>query len=336
MFVLFATMLHFKSTNPMSKTTLLLLTTLLIAHQSILGQSALFNISRAEISIDYQSSSPLSKYRYDSASYELARTQDDYVFESFDYTSDGLTVDGLLCRPKNSGNVKWPVIIYNRGGTGNFGKLTEEDLPDFYALAKHGFVVFASNYRYVGKRGPFDQIGGDDINDVINLYESIKELDYIDKDKVFMMGVSRGGIMTYKSLTKININAAAVVGGVADYHELAKERPIFLSGWSDLDEENNYKGLENIIPDFNEKKSEHLSSRSAVDWADQINTPILILHSRQDGRVPVNGALRMALKLSEQNKPYKLKVYDRKSHSLPYSKFDSFDEIIEWFKLHMN
>lgn len=309
---------------------------ILFAQNQTYGQSDLFDVSKEEINTEYQNISPLGKYRYDSLSYGVAKAQKDYVFESFKYKSDGLVVDGVLCRPKNSSGTKSPIILYNRGGTGNFGKITEEDFPDFYVLAKHGFVVFATNYRYVGKRGASDQFGGDDVNDVINLYKSVLKLDYVDSNNIFMIGLSRGGIMTYKSLTRINLNAAAVVGGVADFRDLVKKRPIFLKGWSDLDEESNYRGLENILPNFQDNKDEYFKSRSAIDWTDKINTPILILHSRQDGRVPVEGALQLALNLSKLNKPYKIKVYDKKSHSLPYSKFDSFDEIIKWFKLHLN
>ncbi|WP_347926021.1 prolyl oligopeptidase family serine peptidase [Pontimicrobium sp. SW4] len=313
-----------------------ILITILFANQIVTyGQSSLINVLEEKIKTPYEETSNISKYRYDSISYEATRKQNDYIFESFKYKSDNLKIEGFLCRPRNVSNKKIPVIIYNRGGTGNFGKVTEEDFPDFYALAKEGFVVFASNYRYVGKNGFYDQLGGDDINDVVNLYKTLLKIDYVDTNNIFMFGISRGGLMTYKSLTKINVNAAVVIGGVANFEEGAKKRPIFLKGWSDLSEEENYKGLENILPNFDKKRVEYLKDRSAVEWAYRINTPIFILHSRQDGRVPVEGALQLALEFQKYDKPYKLKVYDKKSHSLPYSKFDSFNEAIKWFKSYM-
>lgn len=290
-----------------------------------------------EVKIDkpFQESSQFSKYRYDSISYEQARAQKDYVFETFTYNSDGLEVTGWLCRKKSLLGQPTPAIIYNRGGTGNIGRLSAEDLPDFYYLAKDGFTVFASDYRFVDERAQFDEIGGSDINDVVNLYQLVSSLDYVDSKNIFMMGVSRGGLMTYKSLTKIDVNAAAVFGGVADYEDLTNRRPIFLTGWSDLDEELNYKGLANVLPSFEENKEQYMAERSASAFAEEIHSPIYILHSRQDGRVPVTGALNLIAKLYELEKEFKVKIYDKKSHSLPYSKFDSFDETIEWFKNHM-
>lgn len=308
---------------------------LVLGYLPIFCQSGIYNSTSVEIKKPYQEISPLGKYRYDSLSYEEARKQKEYVYEKFNYKSDEFEIEGFSCRPKELGNKKIPVIIYNRGGTGNIGRLTAEDLPDFYWLAKNGFAVFASSYRFVGEMGKIDQAGGEDVNDVINLYEAIKNLDFIDNDNIFMMGVSRGGMMTYKSIKRIDINAAAVIGGVADLHLLAAKRPIFVTGWSDLEEESNYKGLAHILPNFEQNKETYFDERSATKWANEINTPVYILHSRQDGRVPVTGAIELVKQLESFDKEYKLKIYDKKSHGLPYSKFDSFEEIIEWFKSHM-
>lgn len=300
----------------------------------VLSQTKIYNIQEIKITKSYEETSRLAKYRYDKVSYEAAQRQTDYVFEQFNYKSDGIEVTGFSCRPKVK-NIKTPLIIYNRGGTGNIGRISEEDLPDFYALAKNGFAVYASNYRYVGKLGSKDEIGGNDIHDVLNLLKAVKELDYIDSKNVFMMGVSRGGLMTYKALTKVTINAAAVLGGVADFEKLVEKRPIFLTGWTDLSDEFNYKGLRNLLPNFPQYKKKYLEERSATKWTAAINTPVYILHSRQDGRVPVEGALALALKLNELKKKYQLKIYEERSHSLPYAKFDSFDEVIHWFQKHL-
>ncbi len=315
--------------------TVKLLFILMIGYAQAFAQSGIYNVSQVTIKNPYQATSPLAKYRYDSLSYEKARSQTDYIYEKFNYKSDVFEIEGFACRPKKLEDKKIPVIIYNRGGTGNIGRLSEEDLPDFYWLAKNGFAVYASSYRFVGALGSVDQVGGDDVNDVINLYEIVKSLDFVDSDNVFMMGVSRGGQMTYQSLKRINVNAAAVLGGVADLKYQATKRPIFVTGWSDLEEAYNYKGLENILPNFEENKEKYFNERSATEWADKINTPVYILHSRQDGRVPVAGALELAKQLDAFKKSYKVKIYDEKSHSLPYARFDSFEEIIDWFKSHI-
>ena len=50
--------------------------------------------------------------------YEKARAQTDFEIRDIRYVSDGLTIRGMLIRPRNSGGKKWPAIIFNRGGTG--------------------------------------------------------------------------------------------------------------------------------------------------------------------------------------------------------------------------
>ncbi len=66
-------------------------------------------------------------------------------------------------------------------------------------------------------------------------------------------------------------------------------------------------------------------------WADQINVPVLILHSRTDRLVPVTQALRMAEALQEKNKVYALHIYDRDGHALPQNREDRDRMIIDWF-----
>ncbi len=71
--------------------------------------------------------------------------------------------------------------------------------------------------------------------------------------------------------------------------------------------------------------------RSAVYWADQINVPVLILHSRTDRLVPVIQALRMAEALQEKGKVYALRIYEHDGHPLPQNRDDRNRMIVDWF-----
>jgi hypothetical protein len=101
--------------------------------------------------------------------YELARAQQDFDILDIRYAGDGLEVPGVLVRPKNAGGRKWPAIIYNRGGTGDYGKINDLTVVDLYLLAKAGFVVIASDYRFHDATAKRDEWGGADLNDVVNL-----------------------------------------------------------------------------------------------------------------------------------------------------------------------
>jgi dipeptidyl aminopeptidase/acylaminoacyl peptidase len=90
-------------------------------------------------------------------------------------------------------------------------------------------------------------------------------------------------------------------------------------------------GFAKIWPDYEHRAEEYYRARSAVYWADQINVPVLVLHSRTDKLVPATQALRMAEALQEKNKVYALRIYARDGHALPQNRDDRDRMIIDWF-----
>ena len=276
-----------------------------------------------------------SKWFFDSTFYENARKQKEFECLKVIYASDNEKVEGWIYKPINSENKKYPLIIFNRGGTGNFGSLQESDLVNFYKLATSGYIVIASQYRFAGAKGKYDQLGGTDVNDILNLSKVYTALPYIDTCNIFMFGVSRGGLMTYQVSKTMNLNAVAVIGGVADFNIQALNRNEFIEGWTDDKKpDENFMGLRNTLADFETNRNLYLNQRSATQWADSIKPPILILHSRRDPFVSCDQALTMAMELQKYKKEYSLIIYDKRSHALPIKYFDSYDRIIEWFDLH--
>jgi len=312
---------------------------LLSVAPTVLGQpkhASIISWQKIQVKTSYSQLKGLPRWYYDSTYYERFR-QDEQI-ESFRilYKSDTAQVEGFLVKPK-AVKARHPVIVYNRGGTGNYGKITEVWLPDFYDFVKQGFVVLLSNTRFTGQYGLYDQLGGVDLNDVELLIDITRSLPYCDPNNYFMLGLSRGGQMTYQLLKrhKYPINAAAVIAGPANLVQGMRDRPEFLNGWNDdtTGRYLNYKGLKNILPNFAQNKEQYLQDRSAVYWAKQINTPLLLLHSRQDGFVNVSSTLELAARLQQYKKQYQLIIYNEKSHSLPVRYFlQRNQQIIQWFK----
>lgn len=121
------------------------------------------------------------------------------------YESDSQKVKGLLIEPKKEG--KYPVVIFNRGGNRDFAQLTVATMIMYTSkLAEHGYVIIASNYR------ENDEFGGAEINDVLNLTETVKEIDKADSNCIGMFGWSRGGMMTYLALQKSDKIKTAIIG----------------------------------------------------------------------------------------------------------------------------
>lgn len=77
----------------------------------------------------------------------FARLQKGEGVEGFKlkYLSDGLQVVGYLVKPKTVTG-KLPVVIYNRGGHREFGRITLGTMLELASFAEAGFVVLASEY----------------------------------------------------------------------------------------------------------------------------------------------------------------------------------------------
>ncbi len=318
----------------MKRTIVLLAAMLVLANRLAAQQPNTGFVITGKIIIEttFTNQSKFVKWYYDSSYYESARTDKRFECHRLLYKSDTAWVEAWLYKPVNTANQKLPLIIYNRGGMGNFGNLEETNLVDFYKMAENGYVVLASKTRFAGINGKYDQHGGVDVDDIVNLEGVYSKLPYIDQGNIFMYGYSRGGQNTYQASRKMKLNAMVVTAGTTDWLSRINEKREFVEGWVDEDSSLNYLGFARVFPGWNTDSMQILKDRSAIYWADQVNIPVLILQSRQDDKVPCYNALEMAVKLQEYNKVYEMVIYDEPSHSLPFKYFDSFDRMFRWFQ----
>ncbi|MEM9101859.1 MAG: prolyl oligopeptidase family serine peptidase [Pseudomonadota bacterium] len=215
--------------------------------------------------------------------FNKAKNENDCHYIS--YPNDGLNIVGVMVKPKQAKG-KLPLIIYNRGGNGAFGANKFSSLFNYaFPYTEQGFMVMASQYRgHSKKREGFDEFGGADVGDVIKLLDLAKQMPEVDKDNIFVYGVSRGGMMTYMTLKqRDDINAVATIAACTDLISELDFRPAM---------ERVYKKR---IPDYQNKKLSSLKNRSVYYWADQLpkHTPILILHGSEDKRVSVQNAYKL-------------------------------------------
>jgi dipeptidyl aminopeptidase/acylaminoacyl peptidase len=257
--------------------------------------------------------------------FERRRAYAGFECRRITYLSDGLKVVGFLWKPQDTAGQQFPLIIFNRGGNREFGKLTPWSRLGFYTYVSKGFVVIASQYRGNDGGEGCEEYGGMDVRDVLHLIPLARSLGYIDMHNVFMLGWSRGGMMTYLALQhNIPVNAVAVGGGLTDLVSEGKRRPALANVWRALS------------PGFEKRSEELLRERSAVYWAEQINVLVLILHSGADWRSePKSQARAFATRLHELGKTYELIIYPDDDHGLSLNSADSDRRVVEWFRRHM-
>jgi dipeptidyl aminopeptidase/acylaminoacyl peptidase len=236
------------------------------------------------------------------------------------YRSDGLAVVGFVLEPPVPGPS--PAILVARGGNRDLGTIGPRLLAELNALADQGFVIVATQYRGADGGEGADEFGGADLADLENLVPLARGLPSVDPDNLFLLGYSRGGMMAAMALRRdLPVQAAALFSGVYDL-ESQTARP---------EMEQNFRDL---IPGYEENRTEELRRRSAVFWADEIETPVLILGGTEDQRVPFDAnAGRLAELLAQAGREYKLARYEDE-HTLSHFHLEATREIGNWFRQH--
>lgn len=237
---------------------------------------------------------------------------------SIRYRSDECEVEGFAAFPKEQ-KEKLPVLIYNRGGNLEFGVLKPETLCE-YAL--YGYAVLGSQYRgNCGGTGR-EEFGGREINDVLHLTDIALKLPFVRTEGIYMVGHSRGGMMTYQACAiDSRIKAAGIHAGLADSFIMYKREQDSM-----LPE---YHGLVGGSP---EELPEAFIHRSATCWAEKIKPPIIICQGTDDWRVIPEQSYKMDMELTRAGKEHILKIYKGADHSLKGT--SAVEDIMDWFEKH--
>jgi len=247
---------------------------------------------------------------------------------TFKYLVDGNTVNGYVIKPKLSKG-KLPVLIYNRGGNGNFGGVVFGSMMhNLFPIANEGFVIIGSQYRgtFTRNSSAHDEFGGNDVNDVTALLDYIPSIEGADVQRIGMYGASRGGMQTHLVLKQTSeIKAIATIAGATDLLKELDFRPAM------------EKVYVKRIPDYKKNKIAELERRSVLKWVNELspNIPILLLHGEDDKRVSVNNSIELAGALTKNRIPHKLVLYPDDNHGLMQNKEKANKELVSWFREYL-
>ncbi|GGA85669.1 S9 family peptidase [Ornithinibacillus halotolerans] len=248
---------------------------------------------------------------------------------------DGWDVHGWLLRPYGfEEGKKYPFVLEIHGGPHvMYGQTFFHEMQ---LLAAKGYVVLYTNPRgghgygqeFVNAcRGDY---GGGDYRDLMAAVDyAVETYDFIDKERLGVTGGSYGGFMTNWIVGQTNRFKAAVT-----------QRSI--SNWL------SFYGVSDIGYFFNKWQHGYdllddpkaLWDISPLKYADKVETPLLILHSEQDYRCPIEQGEQLFVTLKHLKKEVEFVRFPGANHELsrsgkPELRVDRLNHICDWFDKYL-
>ena len=127
--------------------------------------------------------------------------------------ADGKPLNGWMIKPAdfdNSGQKKYPVLMFVYGGPGSQTVKDDWDTRDYFwyqTLAQKGYIIVSVDGRGTGARGnafrtaTYAQLGKLETEDQISAARQLKTLPYVDPARVGIWGWSYGGYMAALCMT---------------------------------------------------------------------------------------------------------------------------------------
>lgn len=226
-------------------------------------------------------------------------TFDDREIPAFLYLPPGAPLDGTL-----------PVIVLAHGGPEG------QDRPRFSTFRQfflqRGYGILAPNVR--GSTGYGKEYSH--LDDVRNRAHSVEDLarsvDYLVENKIAhprriaVMGGSYGGFMTLASITTYPEKFAAGIDivGIANFKTFLERT----GPWRRKIREAEYGSLE--------EDGEFLDEISPIHKVDRITAPLLVIHGKNDPRVPHHEADQIVQALKDRGQPVDYLLFEDEGHGI--------------------
>lgn len=242
-----------------------------------------------------------------------AIAEDDLVeSEIVRFTSeDGLEIPGLLYRPHQaSAETPVPAMVWIHGGPGGQSRPGYNSVIQF--LVNQGYAIYAINNR--GSQGygkTFREAdrrahGQADLKDVVASRDFLENIDWIDGERIGVMGRSYGGYLTLAAITfePEVFDVAISIVGFSDYVSNIERGgwrlPRLAAAWDEMGHP--------------ERDEEFLRAKSPLYFADRIQIPLFVSAGANDVRVSIDQNDRLVEAAREAGAHVEYLVFDDEGH----------------------
>lgn len=229
-------------------------------------------------------------------------------FDSF----DGMSIPNVLWKPHQaSATARAPALVWVHGGPG--GQTTRAHNPVVQFLANHGYVVLGVNNRGSAGYGKSflaaddGKHGREPLQDVVAAKRYLQSLDYVDPERIGVIGQSYGGYMTVAALAfhPDEFRVGVDLFGVTNWLRTIESIPPHLGYIRKAAE------LE-----FGHPLSERdkLMAISPLFHAARINKPLMVLQGANDPRTLKAESDEIVAAVRKNGVPVEYVVFDDEGH----------------------
>lgn len=248
--------------------------------------------------------------------------------------ADGTPVHAWVMRPPTADRrAKLPCLVNVHGGP--HAQYGYNFFDEFQVYAAAGYVVVFGNPRgSIGYGEAFTNSirgawGSKDWEDVTAIADAAEALPFVDRSRIGIMGGSYGGYMTSWAVGHTDRFAAACSErAVNNLYSMVGSSDI---GWSFQVYE--VRGRPFDDPD-------RYLRMSPIHYVKDIRTPLLIIHSENDLRCPIEQGEQLYVGLKLLRRPVQFVRFPEENHEMsragkPRHRLKRFEVILGWFGKHL-
>jgi len=295
-----------------------------------------------ELTVEY-----LRQRSFDSSIGKLDKINEgnDYISYQTSYDSDGLKVNALLTEPKGENPAGgWPAVIFIHGYIPPKEYRTQVNYQSYVDyLAGNGLAVFKIDLR--GHGTSQGDPGGayyssDYVIDTLNAYQALKNIPFINPDKIGLWGHSMAGNVVLRSLVVRPEIPAAVVwaGAVYSYADFARYGIADSSYQPPQSNVERVRRRRELFLVYGEPKNGHPFWKlvAPTSFLDDLEGAIQIHHAQDDNVVDIGYSRNLIKLLHDAKIPSELNEYQSGGHNLTGNTFSqAMQKTVDFYRKYL-